>query len=174
MDIIDQPIDLHFRNGKVFPSNVVILGYVFLGLCLLALLGNIYIGIALFLAGAFISFTSNHVVVDLETQTIQEYTAYFGFIKIGKTIDYKKYGILTVVPVKQTTTAYTRSTQSTSSTDYFFAVCLLGSNYRGKKDLTKFPQKSQSEDLAKELTHKMGMEYFDYDPKVIREKMLGR
>lgn len=174
MNTLDQPIDLHFRNGKIFPSNVRILGYIFLGLCLPALLGNIFIGIGLFVVGAFISFTSNHVVVDLETQTIREYTAYFGFIKIGKTTDYRKYGILTVVPVKQTTTAYTRSTQSTSYTDYLFAVCLLGSNYRGKKELTKLPQKSQSEDLAKELTHRMGMEYFDYDPMVIREKMLGR
>lgn len=174
MDTLDQPIDLHFRNGKVFPSNVVILGFILLGLSPLAFLGNMYIGIGLFLAGTFIAFTSNHVVVDLETQTIREYTAYLGFIKIGKTTDYRKYGILTVVPVRQTTTTYSRSIHSTSYTDYLFAVCIMGSNFRGKKELTKLPQKVQSEDLAKELTHRMGMEYFDYDPKVIREKMLGR
>ncbi|WP_341902242.1 hypothetical protein [Fluviicola taffensis] len=174
MDTLDQPMDLHFRNGKVFPSNVLILGYIFLGLSPLSFFGNMYIGIGLFLVGVFITFTSNHVVVDLERETIREYTAYLGFIKIGKTINYRKYGILTVVPVKQTTTAYTRSTQSTSYTDYLFAVCLLGSNYRGKRELTKLPQKSQSEDLAKELSHRMNMEYFDYDPMVIREKMLGR
>lgn len=174
MEPIDQPIDLHFRNGRVFPSNVVVLGYIFLGLSPLALFGNVFIGIGLLLVGVFIAFTSNHVVVDLETQTFREYTAYLGFIKIGKTIDYRKYGILTVVPVKQTTTAYTRSTQSTSNTDYLFAVCIMESNFRGKRELTKLKQKSQSEDLAKELAHRMGMEYFDYDPMVIREKMLGR
>lgn len=174
MDTLDQPIDLHFRNGKVFPSNVVILGYIFLGLSPLAFFGNVFIGIGLLLAGVFIAFTSNHVVVNLETKSFREYTAYLGFIKIGKTIDYRKYGILTVVPVKQTTTVYTRSTQSTSNTDYLFAVCIMGSNFRGKRELTKLKQKSQSEDLAKELAHRMGMEYFDYDPMVIREKMLGR
>ena len=174
MNTLDQPIDLHFRNGKVFSSNVVVLGYVLLGLSPLAFFGNVFIGIGLLLVGAFIGFTTNHVVVDLENETIWEYTAFLGFIKIGKKTDYRKYGILTVVPVKQTTTTYGRSTHSTSYTDYLFAVCLLGSNYRGKRELTKLPQKSQSEDLAKELTHRMGMEYFDYDPKVIREKMLGR
>ncbi|MDF3027040.1 MAG: hypothetical protein K0S23_1347 [Fluviicola sp.] len=174
MEPLDQPIDLHFRNGKVFPSNVLILGYIFLGLSPLVFFGNMFLGAGLFLGGVFIAFTSNHVVVDLETQTIREYTAYWGFIRIGITTDYRKYGILTVVPVRQTTTTYARSIHSTSYTDYLFAVCLLGSNYRGKKELTKFPQKSLSENLAKELTHRMGMEYFDYDPMVIREKMLGR
>nr|WP_294860479.1 hypothetical protein [uncultured Fluviicola sp.] len=173
MDTLDQPMDLNFRNGKVFPSNALILGYILLGLSPLALLGNVFMGIGLFLVGIVIVFTSNHVVINLETQTFREYTAYLGFIKIGKTIDYTKYGILTVVPVKQTTTAYSR-VQSTSYTDYLFAVCLLGTNYRGKRELTKLPQKSQSEDLAKELSHRMNMEYFDYDPKVIRDKMLGK
>lgn len=174
MDTLDKPSDLHFRNGKIFPSNVVILGYILVGLSPLVFFGNIFIGIGVFLAGTFIAFTSNHVVINLENQTIWDYTAYYGFIKSGKTIDYRKYRIVTVVPVKQTTTAYSRSTQSTSYTDYYFAVCLLGGNYRGKRELTMLPGKSQSEELAKELAHRMGMEYFDYDPMVIREKMLGR
>lgn len=174
MDILDLPANPHFKNGKVFPPNVVLMGYIFLGVSLIALLGNVFIGIALFLIGFFIVFTSNHVVVNMETETMKEYTAYFGFLKIGKTISYKKYSIITVIPVKLTITAYTRSTQSTTSTDYLFGVFLLTGNFRGKKELTKFSQKSQSEELAKELSHRMGMEYFEYDPKVIREKMLGR
>ena len=70
-------------------------------------------------------------------------------------------------------TAYSRIS-SVSNTDYKFGLCLLNVNYRNKTDLTRFGQRSQSVEIAKQLAHRMGLEYFEYDPTVIRTKMMER
>ena len=100
-------------------------------------------------------------------------TKLFGFIKIGKKKSYAKFQYITVVPVKETVTAYSRIS-SVSNTDYKFGISLLNAAYRNKTDLTRFDQRSQSVDIAKSLAFRMGLEYFEYDPTVVRAKILGK
>jgi hypothetical protein len=175
MDILDQPTNLHFKNGKVFPPNVVFMGYIVVGAAVAVFfLGNIFIGFGVLLLSLFLSLTNYGVEIHPETFTISEYTSYLGFIKIKKKIDSRKYAIITVVPSKQSNTMYARTNTSTNYTDYYHSVCLLTKQYRGKRELTKFTQKAQAVEVAKELGHRMNLEYFEYDPRVIRDKMLGR
>jgi len=175
MEILDKPVDLHYKNGKVFPPNAVFMGYMFILVALFILyMGFLTVGIITLLIALFLSFTTYGIEIHPETSTISEYTSYLGFIKIKKTFDYRKYPILTVVPTKHSYAMYTRSAMSGSYTNYYHSICLLNKNYRNKRDLVKFEQKDQSIEIAKGLAHRMNLEYFDYDPMVIREKMLGR
>ncbi len=171
LDTIDTPIPLQYNNGKSFPHNAVFVGYALLVVSIPALLGNIYIGIVLFLVSLLMCFTNYGTEIDVEKRTVKEYNKIMGFIKVGKPYDYGKFQFVTVVPVRQTTTAYGRGTSSVSSTEYLCAVCLLNPQYRNKKEITRFKQKSKCEDIAKGLAHTMNLEYFDYDPQVIRQKM---
>lgn len=175
MDILDQPINLHMKNGKVFPHNAVFLGYIILGASVFAfVMGSIYIGIGGLLISLFISFTTYGVRIYPETFTVDEYTRYMGFIQFNKLFDYRKFNIITVVPTIQANTMYSRSSNSMTYTDSYYSICLLNKNYRNRKDLIKIERKDKSVEVAKMLAHIMEMEYFEYDPKIIREKMLGR
>ena len=105
---------------------------------------------------------------------MKEYISHFGFLRTGKSTNYKKFTYITAIPTKGTNTMYSRTNSSTSYTDYYFSVFLLDERYRNKKEVTRFEKKSMSTDLAKELAHRMDLTYFEYDPKLIREKLLRR
>lgn len=174
MEPIDAPKPLHFKNGKLFPSNRMLIGYVFLVSSIFVAIINLYIAVPVFLLGLFICFTRYGIIIDPEKNSYHEYTVYLGLIKIGKTLKYNPTEFLTVIPTRQSSTTYSRTNSSYINTEYFFSICLLNDRYRNKRELTKFDQKSMATDIAKNLADRMGVEYFEYDPIVIREKLLQR
>jgi hypothetical protein len=173
MDQLDKPVALSYDNGKVSPSNVILIGYIILGISALILLGDWIVGAIGITIGAFICFTREGIDIQPEQRVIVFYTKLFGFIKIGKKKSYAKFQFLSVIPVKETVTAHSRIS-SVSNTDYKFGISLLNANYRNKTDLTHFNQRSQSVEVAKQLADRMGLEYFEYDPAVVRAKMMGK
>lgn len=173
MDQLDKPVALSYDNGKVSLSNVLLIGYIILGVSLLILLGDWIVGSIGIVIGSFISFTREGIDIQPEQKVIVFYTKFFGFIKIGKKKSYQNFQFITVIPVKETTTSHSRNT-SVSNTDYKFGISLLNASYRNKTDLTRYDQRSQSEDIAKQLAFRMELEYFEYDPAVVRAKMMGK
>lgn len=173
MEPLDKPISLNYKNGKVFPTNAVFMGYVFLIVSIPAgLFGIIYIGIGLFIISIFMIFTTYGTQIHPDQKKIEEYTKYFGFIQISKTYSYENHKYICSIPVKLTTQVYGRSSNSTTISNYYHSISILNQNFKNRKDITKFEQKSVATDTAKNLAHRLGLEYFEYDPKVIREKML--
>ncbi len=173
MDQLDKPVALSYNNGKVSPSNVLLIGYIILGISVLLLLGDWIVGTIGIVIGALITFTREGIDILPEQKVVVFYTKLFGFFKIKKKKNYGNFQYITVIPVKETVTAYSRIS-SVSNTDYKFGLCLLNVNYRNKTDLTRFGQRSQSVEIAKQLAHRMGLEYFEYDPTMIRAKMMER
>lgn len=172
MEPIDAPKPLHYNNGKLFPSNRMLIGYVCLGISVVIGFINLFIAVPVLLLGLFICFTRYGVIINPETNSYQEYTVYLGLIKIGKALKYKPTEFLTVIPARQSSTTYSRTNSSYVDTEYYFSICLLNERYRNKRELIKYDQKSMATDTAKQLSHQMGIEYFEYDPYVIREKFL--
>lgn len=180
MEILDQPTALKYSNGKVSPDNVILMGYIFLGLSVFFLfLGAVYI-VALFvgifgvLFSMFLSFTTYGVEFFPEKRYFENFTILLGFMRVNKKVDLNKFQFITVLPLKQTSSVYANTYLSTTITDYKHAVCLLNVNYRNKQELIIFENKSKAEEIAKELAHCLSLEYFDYDPKLIREKLSRR
>lgn len=174
MEPIDAPISLHFKNGRVFPPNSLFMGYTILAIAIFVSMAlDIYFGLAGILIGSFIAFTRYGVIILDDGSALIEYTRYFGFIQIAKKKSLNAYSFVTVIPVKQTSTIYSRSSSSTSITDYFQTISLLKSNYRGKLELTRLNSKSIAEETARKLAERLNLHYFDYDPQLIREKLLS-
>lgn len=172
METLDSPVSLKYKTGKVFPPNAIMTGYVLIGTSLLVLIfGAIYIAPIVLLFGLWIVLSTYGVEINTENQQIIEYTLLFGVIRITKKYSYNKYRFLTILPLKETVQMYSRSSSHTNISNYYFTLCLLHGNYRNKKELTRFEQKSEAEHIAKNLCHRMNLEYFEYDPYVIREKI---
>ncbi len=170
MDILDTPINLTYSNGKLFPNNAVFSGYVLLAVSVFSLvMGSRIIGLVLILIGSLISFSKSDLVFNPDKNAFYERTFYLGFIPTSKTFDVSNWQLITVIPSRQTQTMYARSSTSTSVTDVYFVVALLKSNYRGKKELIKFENKSRSYEVAKGIGERFGLVFFEYNPQTIRE-----
>lgn len=173
-DILDKPVSLHYNNGSSFPESSKIIGYAFLGVgTIFTVLGSWYLGIPLILFGCFICFTRYGVKFDPKLKQVTEYTNYLGVIPKKKTTNYSEWGLLTVIPLKISTRLYSKSVFSTTVSNYYFTICLIGKNYRSKKELIRLDNKSTAEATAKALCYRLGMDYFEYDPEVIRKAFRG-
>lgn len=172
---LDAPLQLSFSNGKLFPPNAVFMGYVFMVVsCFSLFMGGWILSLILLSIALLTAFTNYGIRFDPGRQTFTEFTHYLGLIPIEKTLSYASWKYITVIPLKSTTTLFSRSTNSTSITTYYYTICLLNANYRNKKELTKFESKSTSDEIAKQLSERLGLEFFEYDPLTIREAFKRR
>lgn len=166
---IDEPIALNYNNGKLFPSNGIFTSYILLAVgILLSIQGAWIIGSPIAILSSLVIFSNYGVQFESDGSSINEYINFFGFIKFSKSFETAKWKYITVLPGKATNTMFSRSTNYTNQTNYFYQICLLNDRYGHKKELIKLSSKSEAEALAKSLAHIMQLTYFEYDPAVIR------
>jgi hypothetical protein len=161
-----------FDNGKVFPHNVIFMAYILGLVSIFAFLSNWLLGLILFLVSSFILTTKMKVEIDLNKSTYREYTHFFQIFKTGKTYDLNLYKFISVLPKRQSTVMYSRSSNSNIQTDFFHVICILNEKFKNKKEVSKFESKEKAILLAKELAEKMKLEFIEYDPKKVRELYL--
>ena len=172
MQTLDEDINLKYSLGRLFPSNVVFIGFLFLTVALFALMmGGILPFLIMALIGSFTALSYQGIIFDPEKKQAIEFVYWFGFIKKTTTIQIDKYAYFSVIPKRISNTVYSRSTNHTTYTEYKFAICLLKMNYSGKKELIYFESKSKAETIAKRLAELMNLEFFDYNPQEIRKRM---
>jgi len=174
MQILDSPIKLEFNNGKLFPTNALVIGYVFLGLSLIIIInGGFIIGPILFLVSLFICFSWQKVKIDPENELVYEYTSIFNEINIGKPYSFESHKFITVLPLIESARIYASTSNSTTISNNYFSIVLFKDRLKGKKIITKFDSRNEAEEIAKQLGHRLDLKYFDYDPRLVRDIMLG-
>jgi hypothetical protein len=175
MDILDTPIDLKFKNGNNFPPNFVIIAYVILaGGLLMTITGNFIVGIIALVLALF-AITNRHIVhIDPEQNCVHDYSLYFGFIKLGKKYPLDKYKYITTMPLIESQQVYASTSNSTTLSNTYTTLTLFGERFKGKRILTKFDSKNEAKDVAVKLADRLGLVFFDYDPKLVRQVLLGQ
>lgn len=174
MEVFDRPVQLTFDNGKLFPTNAVLIGYIFLGLSvLITLTGGFILGPILLLISLFVCFTKQKVEIEPEKKLVYEYNCLLGEIKIGKPFSYDKHKFITVLPLIESARVYASTSNSTTISNNYSAVVIFKDRLKGKKQITKFDSRNEAEEVAKQLEQRLDLKYFDYDPKLVRDIMLG-
>ena len=174
MDIIDSPVQLEFKNGSIFPQNAVIIGYVFLPISVFIILGGGFIIGPIFLFTSLaVCFTRHVVEIIPEKHIIHDYYCFVGFIKIGKPYSFEAYKYITVMPLIESTRVYANSTNSTTISNNYSTVVLFKDRLKGKKHITKYGERNEAVEVAQKLSSRIGLKYFDYDPKLVRDMLLG-
>jgi len=158
-------------NGKSFPHNVVFIGYILLLLGAFFLLLNPIVSIFFIGIGALVAFSNYGVILNFDKKTITEFTAYFGCWKSKKVKSYNDHHYITVLPVNESFRMYSRSSIGTTIKDYFFMITIFDEKLHRKIEVSKQEKNAKAKEIALELAVKMELEYVDYDPKWIREKM---
>jgi hypothetical protein len=174
-DILDSPVPTHFKHGWFFPFRIRLLGFSLLAICIPSLLfGSIYIGIGTLILGIFISFSFSGVKIDTDKQEVSEYTNYFGFIKTAKKYSYLKLHYITAMPKRESTTVNANIVQHTVDTTYKFTITLFTESFRSKKEITVYDSKSEAVHVSKQLAYLLKLNYFEYDPQFVRDRLTQR
>ncbi len=158
-EIIDNKL------GKAFSPTAVIAGYVILGLGVLFLLGNIFIGIGLIAAACFVCFTGTGVQIDIKDKKYKEYTIIY-FINNGKWKPFGEFVNLAILTTRQSYTTYSGSNRSMTSTDKYFDIFLLNKSHRQKLRVGRHKKRESAMESAKELAAKLGIPFVEYSPEI--------
>lgn len=174
METLDTPLQLKFNNGPLFPPNLVFISHMILPISLLSLMFEAYIvGIILFLPSLIVALGRQVVVIDDIQKTVRDYSSFIGIIKIGKEKSIKDHEYITVMPLIESSQVYASSANSTTISNSYSMIVLFKERLKGKTIVTKFDTKSEAFDVAKKLADRLSMTYFEYDPKLVREILLG-
>lgn len=175
METLDTPIKLSYNNGNNFPPNMVIIAYVILAVSVfLSLIGSYVFGLILFIL-SILTITNRHfVIIDPDHNFIHDYSSYLGFIKIGKKYPLDKYMYVTAMPLIESQQVYASTSNSTTISSSYTIVTFFGERFKGKRIISKFDSKNEAIDTAKKLGDRLSMKFFDYDPKLVRQVLLGQ
>lgn len=175
MDPLDKPIKLTFNNGNNFPPNFVFIAYAIMAVSIvLAVMESYILGCASFILTLFPITNRNVVEIDTEAGIVHDYSLYFGFIKSGKKYPLDKYKYITNMPLMESNQMYANSAMSTTISNSYFTVTMFGERLKGKRVITKFESKNEAEEKAQQLADRLGLKYFQYDPKLVRQVLLGQ
>lgn len=175
MEPIDAPIKLNFSHGNNFPANFIMISYVLLaGAVFLIVVGGFLIGVLLLLLALLAITNRHHVKINLEQNFIHDYSQYLGFINIGKKFPLNRYKYVTAMPLIESKQIYGRSSNSIVISESYTTVTFFGERLRGKRIITKFDSKNEADELAAALGNRLNITYFEYDPLLVREILLGQ
>lgn len=175
MEILDTPTQLRYNNGNNFPPNFIMIAYAFIIVALVLMIaGAFFVGLALLILALF-AITNRHIVlINQDEDFIHDFSQYFGFIKIGKKYPLSKYKYVTTMPLIESQQIYGNHYNSTTVSNSYFTVTVFGDRLKGKRIITKFDSKAAARDIAISLGDRLALKYFDYDPKLVREVLLGQ
>lgn len=131
-----MPVNLKFDNGKLFPTNAIIIGYIFLGLSVLITLtvtGGFILGPILLLISLFVCFTKQKVEIDPEKKLVLRIQLSFGEVKIGKPFSYQNHKFITVLPLIESAKVCASTSNSTTISNNYSAVVIFKDRLKEKK-----------------------------------------
>lgn len=160
--------------GKVFGSNIVFASYLVLFLSIFIFLEKPIFGLIILIISLFLALTDYGVILYFESNTYKEYTRYFGILTKGKSRSYNDFHYITFFPTKKSFKMYTSTSIGNTVSEYYYSVYILSENLRKKVELFRTDDSKRALKKAKYLSQKMNKEYFDYDPKFIRQKMTSK
>lgn len=80
---------------------------------------------------------------------------------------------ITAMPLVESANVMANLALSATISNSYHAITMFGNRFKGKRIVTKFETKSQAQEQAKKLADRLKLKYFDYDPKLVREVLLG-
>ncbi len=175
MDSLDEPSSLTFKSGNTLPPNFKVIAVVALILALVMIFnGAFYLGLAILILVVFVLTQQQSVEINEEKNVVHDFSMHLGFIKIGKKYPLEKYMYVTAMPLLESARVYGRSSNSTTISNNYHSVTLFGNRLRGKRVLKKYDSKAEASEAAQKLADRLNLKYFDYDPKLVREVLLGQ
>ena len=114
------------KIDKTFSGPLILLGLTFLLMAVVLILNYKWVlGPLSFILAVFLLFTYSGIEIITETRMIKPYYMLFGFVKRGKWESLENYAGLTLVPMKNVQTIYSRSNRVNSVEKKDFRVFLV-------------------------------------------------
>lgn len=175
MDPIDVPHKLNFSDGNNFSAHFIVMAYVLLVASFFLATSESYLIGGIFLLLSLLVITNRHCVkIDIDKNFVHDHSLYLGFIKIGKKYPLDRYKYVTGMPLIESQRVNGRSSNSITISNSYTAVTFFGERLKGKRIITKFDSKNEAEAVAVALGKRLNLTYFEYDPTLVRQLLLGQ
>ena len=78
------------------------------------------------------------------------------------------------MPLIESQRVYASTSNSTTISNSYTTVTFFGERLKGKRIIAKFDSKNAAEEPAVKLGDRLDLKYFQYDPKLVRQILLGQ
>ena len=151
----------------LFTPSMTVGGYILMAMSVFAFMEGAYIvGVLVIVAGGFVSFAKNGILIDPNLKRAKQYIGYLG-LRIGKWKSMEQYCHITILRSRESSTTYSRSNRvTTTSAETFYDVTLLDKTHRQKLGVIRLKGEKQAAEAAKELVKILGFDFVKYTPEV--------
>lgn len=157
---------INYKIEKLFPPNIILIGYLLILCALIILLGKklILLGGILILVGLFLCSTTRGILINQKTNEYKEYINIFGF-KIGKWNSYKNYPNIGILSKKLNFSMYSLGQVKTSLSDRFYEINFMSENHRSRILIKRFKSEDLAQEEAKKLEKLLNVKLVTYSPR---------
>lgn len=142
---------------------------------LLAAAFGIFILFLLLSFACLMAITNKNIVeINDEKNYIHDYNLFLGFIKKGKKYPLDKYKYITNMPLIQSEQVYASSSNFINISHNYFTIALFSERFLGKRIITMLDSKAEAIEKATKLAERLNLKFFEYDPTLVREVLLGQ
>ena len=150
---------------KLFPPNVVFIGYIIIVFSLIIFFNKetMAISLLLLLVGVLMSFTSIGIKIDVEKKIYKRYTNFYG-VKYGKWISYEEYPYLGILSRNIGYSMFSRAQVKTTITNKCYEIYLMSENHRVRHIIKRFDNKNIATKEAERLENELKLKLVVYNP----------
>ncbi|MFM9984839.1 MAG: hypothetical protein ACKVOK_06365 [Flavobacteriales bacterium] len=154
---------IFIREGTFFPKTGVIVSYMVLIPCLIAIISGAFVAAFLLLAALFVAFARTGFDIDISKERVRNHVRIFG-LKFG---EWKDISGLNDMAILRSRKAYTSSNRVHSTTyhEYMFEVYILNENHLYKVHVASAPGYEKAEELAHLIAAHLPVRLTEFNPQ---------
>jgi len=142
----------NYNHGKFFSPVQVYMGYVFLATGIFCAYYSLSI-LILVLPGAFIAFTTNGTIIDIENKRIKAYTMHFGFFRTGDWIALSQFTRFNIQRATRRYTTYSRGSVRLDTDLTDINLLLINRNGLKKVIINRYSSFEEAQKEKEDLTN---------------------
>ncbi len=141
----------NYNHGKFFSPVQVYMGYVFLATGIFCAYYSLSI-LILVLPGAFIAFTTNGTIIDIDNKRIKAYTMHFGFCRTGNWIALSQFTRFNIQRATRRSTTYSRGSVRLDTDLTDINLLLINRNGSKKVIINRYSSFEEAQKEKEDLT----------------------
>jgi hypothetical protein len=154
----------NITNGKYFPKQIIVLGYLIILFGVIEINTSIFIGLGVVALGLWLAMTKSVLQLDVAKQQMRVAPYLFGFF-IARWVSIETYKELTLLGSRINERTYGgMSTQHIDTMDVGYDICLLGPGHRKKLVLDRYDSREKAETIMAEISLYLKKDVVKYNP----------
>jgi len=156
--------NLKISTGKYFPRAFVYFGYIGILFGVISFFEAWFVGIGIILISALVSFNIGTLEIDTVNKKVRNYPFFFG-LKLGNWSSITEYTEIAVLRKNISETTFGgRTSNSVTTSEVFFDICILNDSHFKKLTIKRFTDKEKANQELNDFATQLGLKVAKYNP----------